>query len=322
MKPRGRRTILAADLVCGRRDEQGPGCAWQAARLRAAAAGDQPLADGRRDAQENRAGRRAHLRAARACRPAARGAGRRARHPGREPGVHAPQQGARWKADIRSAEGIGVDRAALGRGAVRAQNPDRERARVHDLGTGEQAGAPDQAQGRRDVPRVPRRAARARVPHPRTGTDGSPTTATRRRHRLFIQAEHRRWPRWLQPTHAPRHQATPRGLAAWCGARDIIDWSMWSQSIFTRRKPLAGATLRRIEAGLRKLGGPTSEPFLVILRKHATVRGLDEPTPTLTTSGAHLAPCEPLLLGQQSGAAARRIADLTPTVATGCARSD
>ncbi len=146
---------------------------------------------------------------------------------------------------------------------------------------------------------------------------GDPTT----RRRLFIAADRERRPRWPAPSHQRRDEPQRHGLARWRGAREIIDWSVPGKSIFTRKKPLAPATLRRIEAGLRKLGGARGEPFLVILRNHSTTRGLDEPVPTITTSGAHLALCEPFLLGQQSGAAARRITDPTPTVSTGGAIS-
>ena len=58
-----------------------------------------------------------------------------------------------------------------------------------------------------------------------------------------------------------------------------------------------------------------------MLRNHATTRGLDEPVPTITTSGAHLGLCEPFFLGQQSGAAARGVDHPAPTVATGGAIS-
>ena len=142
---------------------------------------------------------------------------------------------------------------------------------------------------------------------------GDPTT----RRRLFILADRRRRPRWPAATHAPRNLAAERGLPAWRDAREIIDWSIESHSIFTRKRPLAAATLRRIETGLRKFGGPAAEPFLVILRKNSTARRLDEPTPTVTTSGAHLALCEPFLLGQQSCSAPRGLDQPTPTVATG-----
>lgn len=146
---------------------------------------------------------------------------------------------------------------------------------------------------------------------------GDPTT----RRRLFILADRRRRPHWPEPTHAPWPVAASRGLQPWRNARQIIDWSLPGQSIFTRRRPLAAATLRRIEAGLRKFGGAGAEPFIVILRNHSTARGLDEPAPTVTTSGAHLALCQPFLLGQQSGATPRGVDEPAPTIATGGAVS-
>lgn len=146
---------------------------------------------------------------------------------------------------------------------------------------------------------------------------GDPTT----RKRLFILADRGRRPRWPIPTHAARAEADALGRTPWRSAREVIDWSIRGSSIFTRRKPLARATLRRIEAGLRRFGGARAEPFLVILRNHSTARGLDDPAPTITTSGAHLALCEPFLLGQQSGAVARSVRDPAPTVATGGAIS-
>ena len=146
---------------------------------------------------------------------------------------------------------------------------------------------------------------------------GDPTT----RRRLFILADRRRRPTWPAPTHGPRETAAAHGLAAWRGAREIVNWSIPGRSIFLRKRPLAPATLRRIETGLRKFGGRGAEPFLVVLRNHSTARRLEDPAPTVTTSGAHLALCEPFLLGQQSGAAAREVGEPAPTVATGGAIS-
>ena len=146
---------------------------------------------------------------------------------------------------------------------------------------------------------------------------GDPTT----RRRLFISADRRRRPRWPRPTHRARHEPDRLGLPTWRGAREIIDWSLKGQSIFERQRPLAPATLKRIEAGLRKFGGAKAEPFMVILRRNSTAVRLEDPAPTITTSGAHLALCEPFLLGQQSGAAPRAVAEPVPTVAAGGAIS-
>lgn len=152
---------------------------------------------------------------------------------------------------------------------------------------------------------------------------GDPTT----RRRLFVQAVRgRRKIRWPEPTHA----------GSWRTAREIIDWSDEGSSIFDRKRPLAEKTLRRIEIGLQKYGlkpfiaawdhqsgngvwgsdQPLStvttkarhglvEPFLVELRgTHesqlaGTARSVDEPVPTVTAGGGHVALVSPFILPQQ-----------------------
>lgn len=154
---------------------------------------------------------------------------------------------------------------------------------------------------------------------------GDPTT----RRRLFIQATlGRRRPSWPEPTHAGN----------WRTAREIIDWSDSGTSIYERKRPLAEKTLRRIEIGLRKFGGepfiaawdhqsgtgvwasdkPLStvttkarhglvEPFLVELRgTHesqlpSSSRSIDQPVPTVTAGGGHVALIEPFLVGVNHG---------------------
>lgn len=170
---------------------------------------------------------------------------------------------------------------------------------------------------------------------------GDPTT----RQRLFIMARRKGRVIWPEASHAGR----------WRSAREIIDWSLKGKSIFGRKKPLSENTTRRIMAGFRKFGGEKFlihlthqgerpahsidmplrtvttarrgemalvEPFLVHLRGTApdqldgSARSLDEPVPTLTTSGAHVALCQPFVIGQQSGAAPRSVSEPLPTVAT------
>jgi DNA (cytosine-5)-methyltransferase 1 len=87
---------------------------------------------------------------------------------------------------------------------------------------------------------------------------GDPTT----RRRLFIQAVRVRGGAkivWPSPTHAKNEP----GLLPWRPAREIIDWSLQGESIFDRKRPLAPATMRRIEAGIRRYWGEWAEPFLV-----------------------------------------------------------
>lgn len=93
---------------------------------------------------------------------------------------------------------------------------------------------------------------------------------------------------WPSPTHlaaasaeVKAKQAKPQRLAA-----DIIDWSLPCPSIFTRKKPLAEATLRRIARGIQRYVIDAAEPFLVkVNHGYDYFRGqpLDEPLQTITS---------------------------------------
>ncbi|MBZ9667489.1 DNA cytosine methyltransferase [Pseudomonas sp. LMG 31766] len=93
---------------------------------------------------------------------------------------------------------------------------------------------------------------------------------------------------WPEPTHLPigspevkAKQTKPQRLAA-----DIIDWSLPCPSIFTRKKPLAEATLRRIARGIQRYVIDAAEPFLVkVNHGYDYFRGqpLDEPLQTITS---------------------------------------
>lgn len=135
--------------------------------------------------------------------------------------------------------------------------------------------------------------------------------ATTRR-RLFVMARLGRKPTAPTRTHAPAGELFEQ-VKPWRTAREIIDWSLVGESIFSRKKPLAEKTLKRIEAGLRKFGG---EPFLAMLYGTGNARSVGEPLPTVTATGQHIALCEPFLLGQQSGATPRGVSEPVPTVST------
>jgi DNA (cytosine-5)-methyltransferase 1 len=101
---------------------------------------------------------------------------------------------------------------------------------------------------------------------------------------------------WPEQTHAKDADKTGdifKKLKPWRAAREIIDWGIQGESIFTRKRPLARTTLERIAAGLRKFCGEAAEPFLVILRRHMDGKSLDEPVPCLTASGQHVGLCVP-----------------------------
>lgn len=103
-----------------------------------------------------------------------------------------------------------------------------------------------------------------------------------KRVRLFVIA---RRGRSKQPIPWPKVTHTKEN---WVPAAAIIDWSRECPSIFTRNRPLADKTLKRIEIGLRKFCSPdVVNPYIVKLRRNATASGIDEPLGTITSGGGH-----------------------------------
>lgn len=120
------------------------------------------------------------------------------------------------------------------------------------------------------------------------------------RKRFFLQAKRGKNKKiyWPEKTHSETPEQGSlfgAGTQKWKAAREIIDWTLPSRSIFSRKKPLATTTLERIAAGLQKFGGANAEPFLVILRNHMAGRSLDLPLPTMTAGGTHIGLCEPFI---------------------------
>ena len=107
---------------------------------------------------------------------------------------------------------------------------------------------------------------------------GAPTT----RNRLFLVARRDGKPIvWPDATHGV--DLIPHRAAA-----EIIDWSIPVQSIFTRKKPLAENTMRRIARGLQKFVIDNPKPFIISYygpKSPSEFRGrrLDSPLPTQTT---------------------------------------
>lgn len=122
--------------------------------------------------------------------------------------------------------------------------------------------------------------------------------AATKRLRLFIHAvrddvyrKRGRKIAWPEPTHAGR----------WLPAWSIIDWSKPCPSIFSRKRPLAEKTLRRIEIGLRKFVGAAADPFIVKLHNYCDAGSIDDPLGTITTSGAHHGLAVPFLTQYHNG---------------------
>jgi DNA (cytosine-5)-methyltransferase 1 len=113
---------------------------------------------------------------------------------------------------------------------------------------------------------------------------GAPTT----RKRLFVIARCDGQPIvWPDHTHGPGRQ--PYRAAAEC-----IDWSLECPSIFGRKKPLAEATLRRIDRGVMRYVVHARQPFLVVTLRgtenghiRSSARPLEEPLRTISAGGTH-----------------------------------
>ncbi|WP_235601286.1 DNA cytosine methyltransferase [Tissierella sp. P1] len=120
---------------------------------------------------------------------------------------------------------------------------------------------------------------------------GAPTT----RKRLFMIARCDGKPIvWPEPTHGDPEQIEARMgmLKPWRTAAECIDWSIPCPSIFTRKKPLAENTLRRIARGFQKFVIDNPSPFIVRIgqtgfAKDALQYELDTPLTTITTKAEH-----------------------------------
>ncbi len=97
---------------------------------------------------------------------------------------------------------------------------------------------------------------------------------------------------WPEPTHGdPKTAAVQSGkLASWRTAAECVDWSIPTQSIFDRKKPLAENTLKRIARGIQRFVIDSASPFIVKCN-HTTTKGkydcfrgqaLAEPLQTIT----------------------------------------
>jgi DNA (cytosine-5)-methyltransferase 1 len=116
------------------------------------------------------------------------------------------------------------------------------------------------------------------------------------RERLFLIARRDGQPIvWPEPTHGPG-RAKPYVTAA-----DCIDWSIPCPSIFTRTRPLAEATCRRIAKGIHRYVLDAATPFIVQCANASAngVAGSSDPLGTVTgwpKGGSH-AVVAPILAG-------------------------
>lgn len=93
------------------------------------------------------------------------------------------------------------------------------------------------------------------------------------RKRLFVQFGRYGLPlAWPVPTHSREN---------WKPCRDVLDLDDFGQSIFTRKKPLCDATLRRLTEGIKKFARP--QFIFRYMSGPGHVHPLEAPCPALTT---------------------------------------
>jgi DNA (cytosine-5)-methyltransferase 1 len=115
---------------------------------------------------------------------------------------------------------------------------------------------------------------------------GAPTI----RKRLFLVARCDGEPiQWPEPTHAdPQTDEVKSGvLKAWRTAAECIDWSIPCPSIFSRKKPLAENTLRRIARGIQRYVIDNPEPFIVPMTHQGSRKNHSIREPFKTVTAAH-----------------------------------
>jgi DNA (cytosine-5)-methyltransferase 1 len=145
------------------------------------------------------------------------------------------------------------------------------------------------------------------------------------RERLFMIARRDGLPiTWPETTHFKKPVAKQK---KWKPAADCIDFSDLGKSIFTRPKPLAPATLRRIAKGMKRYVIDSIKPFIVPIAHYNgtnTVHSIDEPLRTITsaTKGGEFAVATPIIAKFRHDSAGRSIEEPMPTVTSGgdCAR--
>lgn len=103
---------------------------------------------------------------------------------------------------------------------------------------------------------------------------------------------------WNEPAFAKNPKP---GQKPWRQAADCIDWSIPCPSIFSRKKPLADATLKRIAKGMMKYVLNSSDPFIVPIANYngsETVHTTGEPLRTITAwpRGGTFSVVDPLIV--------------------------
>ncbi|MBQ0167784.1 MAG: DNA cytosine methyltransferase [Treponema sp.] len=141
--------------------------------------------------------------------------------------------------------------------------------------------------------------------------------ATSRR-RLFIQAVRKDCAKkiiWPEKTNINGGDFI---LPSWHTASEIIYWTIPCQLISERKKPLAAATMRRIEYGIREFWREEAEPFITAIGQSSAKqrnRKLTEPLSTICTKQEHCL-VKPMLVQYYGNGHAVPLSDPIPTLTT------
>jgi DNA (cytosine-5)-methyltransferase 1 len=105
-------------------------------------------------------------------------------------------------------------------------------------------------------------------------------------------------------------------------AADCIDFSDLGKSIFTRPKPLAPATLRRIAKGIKRYVLDSAKPFIVPIAHYNgrdAAQSIDDPLRTITaaTKGGEFALATPVIAKFRGDSIGRSVEDPLPTITSG-----
>lgn len=139
------------------------------------------------------------------------------------------------------------------------------------------------------------------------------------RDRLFLFARRDGKPIvWPEASH---FKQPPRGKKAYSATADHIDFSNQGESIFTRKKALADATMRRIAKGMFKFVLNNPKPFIVELANWSNRNGvhdIEQPLNTITANpkGGSFAVATPVLVPNTTGNPPRSPSDPLPTITT------
>lgn len=145
--------------------------------------------------------------------------------------------------------------------------------------------------------------------------------ATSRR-RLFIQAVRKDCAKkiiWPEKTNVNGGDLI---LPSWHTASEIIDWSIPCKLISERTKPLAAATMRRIEYGIREFWGEEAVPFIARLYGNSTAESIKKPLSTISCSGAHHMLIQPFITAIGQTSAKQRNRKLTEPLSTICTKQE